>query len=180
MAEALAAFCEREGFRFIRIKLPHPNDFSRLAFRAVRRLLEKEGREPAGTLVECFSQFDATAVMQTGLLPLWLIFNTHDSLDFLRSMAPHFPRSKPVFVSPLATFSRTPDMVPFPDWFDALRGFDWINVGARRTHYPADAWAIVHWADSLRAWAESNLSPIGVRLTAEELQALAAGLDPPR
>ncbi len=172
LAEAIEAFCAQEGYRFVRIQLPHPNDFSRLAFHAYQHLLQKEGREPAGTLVECFTQFDATAVLQTGLLPLWLIFNTTDSLDFLRSMTPHFPRDKPVFVSPLITFSHTPDMVPFDEWFASLSGFDWVNIGARHTHYPADAWGLVHWADGLREWAKQKERAIRERLRAEELESL--------
>lgn len=173
LAEAVEAFCAQEGYRFVRVHLPHPNDFSRLAFRAYQRLLEKEGREPAGTLVECFTQFDATAVLQTGLLPLWLIFNTTDSIDFLRSMTLHFPRNKRVFVSPLITFSHTPDMVAFDDWFSALSGFDWINIGARRMHYPADAWGLVHWADGLREWAQQKRQPIRERLKAQELESMS-------
>jgi hypothetical protein len=174
LAEALEAFCQQAGFRFVRLRLPQVNDFSRLAFDASLRLLEKEGRQPAGTLVEMFTQFDATAARQAGLLPLWLIFNTGDSLDFLKSMAPRFPPSQPVFLSPLATFSVTPDLVPFDDWFAALGGLDWINIGARRSHYPADAWALVHWADSLRDFAHYKVRPLTARLSLDELLALAA------
>jgi len=48
LAEALEAFCKTEGYRFVRISLPDPNDFSRLAFASALKLLEKEGREPRG------------------------------------------------------------------------------------------------------------------------------------
>jgi hypothetical protein len=115
LAEALEKFCKAEGFRFIRIPLPHPNDFSRLAFHCAKELLEKEGRPPAGVLVEMFSQFDSNAAMQSGLLPLWLIFNTDDSLEYLKEMRAEFPAGKPVFFSPLATFSLPPDRVPFDE-----------------------------------------------------------------
>ncbi len=172
LGEALEAFCRAEGFRFVRISLPHPNDFSRLAFAAALRLLEKEGRQPAGTLIEMFSQFDAAAALQTGLLPLWLVFNTQDSLAFLQEMRPRFPDGKPVFFSPLATFSLTPDLVAWEDWQAALDGLAWVNIGARRSHYPADARAIVRWAAPLRDWAARNRRPIRSRLTAEELREL--------
>ena len=134
----MEVFCKREGYRFFRIPLPYPNDFSRLAFSTARQLLEKEGRQPAGVLVEMFSQFDATAARQAGLLPLWLIFNTYDSLDYLKEMRPQFPAGKPVFFSPLATFSFTPDLVPWKDWETALAGIEWTNIGTRPSHYPAD------------------------------------------
>ena len=83
LAEALETFCKIEGYRFIRIPLPHPHNFSQLAFSAAQKLLQIECRPPAGTLVEMFSQFDSTAAIQSGLLPLWLIFNTEDSLEYL-------------------------------------------------------------------------------------------------
>ena len=172
LAEALEAFCRREGYRFVRISLPHPNDFSRLAFAAARELLEKEGRSPAGVLVEMFSQFDATAARQAGLLPLWLIFNTHDSLEYLKEMRTQFPQGKPVFFSPLATFSLPPDRVAWEDWEIALAGTAWINIGTRPSHYPADARALVKWAEPLREWVAKNLNPVTGRLEAEDLVSL--------
>ena len=175
MGAALERFCQAEGYRFVRISLPHPNDFSRLAFAAAQKLLEKEGREPAGTLVEMFSQFDATASMQSGLLPLWLIFNTDDSLAYLKEMRGRFPARKPVFFSPLATFSLPPDRTPFDEWSAALAGFDWINIGTRRSHYPADVRALVKWAKPLREWVAKNRNPITARLKAEELAEVERG-----
>jgi hypothetical protein len=169
---ALEAFCRSEGYRFVRIPLPRPNDFSRLAFAAAQKLLAKEGRQPAGVLVEMFSQFDATAARRGGLLPLWLIFNTGDSLEYLKEMRGQFPAGKPVFFSPLSTFSITPDLVPFDEWAAALSGFPWTNVGARRSHYPADARALVKWTAPLREWVEENRQPVTARLEAEELKRL--------
>jgi hypothetical protein len=171
---SLESFCGQEGYRFVRINLPHPNDFSRLAFSAAKRLLEKEGRQPAGALVEMFSQFDSHAARQAGLLPLWLIFNTQDSVEFLKEMAPQFPSGKPVFFSPLATFSLTPDLVPWSEWESALDGTRWINIGTRPGHYPADARALVKWVEPLRKWVKQNRQPITGRLQAEELQRIWA------
>jgi hypothetical protein len=176
LAEALEVFCESEGYRFVRIRLPHPNDFSRLAFAAALKLLEKEEREPAGVLVEMFSQFDTTASMQSGLLPLWLIFNTDDSLAYLKEMRAKFPTGKPVFFSPLVTFSLPPDRTPFDEWAAALRGIDWVNIGTRRSHYPADARALVKWAEPLRRWVTEHRQPLRNRLSAEEIGILARNI----
>jgi len=169
LAEALEAFCKSEGYRFVRIPLAHPNDFSKLAFTAAQKLLEKEGRQPAGMLVEMFSQFDATAARQSGLLPLWLIFNTNDSLEYLKGMRALIPAGKPVFFSPLSTFSLTPDLVPYQDWVEALSDFAWTNIGARPSHYPSDARALVKWVEPLRKWVGENWRPVTGRLEAEEL-----------
>lgn len=176
LAEKLETFCHSEGYRFVRINLPHPNDFSRLAFSSAVKLLEKDTREPAGVLVEMFSQFDSTSAFLTGLLPLWLIFNTQDSLEYLIKMSKRFPAGKPVFFSPLATFSLTPDMVPFQQWSDALDNFPWINIGARSSHYPSDARTLIKWTDPLRKWVQENYHPLQSHLTAEEIYHLAEDL----
>ena len=170
---ALEAFCQEEGYRFTAIHFPHPQDVSRLAFQAVQRLLEKNGQHPSGVVVETFTQYDATAVMRSGLLPLWLIFNTQDSARFLAHMAAQFPRGLPVFFSPLVTFSVTPDMASWRDWEQALAGLDWINIGARRSHYPADTLALLDWFKPLRRWVEQHPNPVTGRLSGEELLELA-------
>jgi hypothetical protein len=137
------------------------------------KLLEKEDREPAGVLVEMFSQFDATSAYLSGLLPLWLIFNTQDSLEYLTKMSARFPAGKPVFFSPLATFSVTPDLVPFHQWCEALSGFRWVNIGTRSSHYPSDARALVKWNKPLRKWVHENRHPIYGHLRVQELSSLA-------
>jgi hypothetical protein len=177
LAEALEAFCVSEGYRFVKIHMDDPHGFSRLAFAAMQRLLEKEGRGPAGTLVEMFSQFDTTASFQAGLLPLWLVFNTQDSLDFLRRMGPQFPPDKPVFFSPLSTFSVTPDLVTFEQWEEALPGF--INIGADKQRYPADLKALADWSVPLHAWVEAHRRPVRARLSAEELLELKGSITQP-
>jgi hypothetical protein len=156
--------------------LPHPHDYSRLAFFAQKYLLEQTGLQPAGVLIEMFSQFDATAVRQTGLLPLWLVFNTRDSLEFLQTMRPFFPQNRPVFFSPLITFSETPDLVPWQGWQAALQSLDWRNIGARPSHYPADALALTNWAAPLRRWAAQHPQPVSAHLFPESLQAIASSL----
>jgi hypothetical protein len=176
LGEAIENFCEKEGFRFVRITLSEPHDYSRLAFFAYAHLLRQEERQPAGVLIEMFSQFDAFAAIQAGLLPLWLVFNTWDSLYFLKSMRQQFPEDKPVFFSPLSSFTKTPDLVPWQDWEVALQDLNWKNIGARPTHYPADALALTNWADPLRRWVAQNRHPIHTRLEAQTLLQIAAGL----
>ena len=176
LGSALQTFCGRYGYRFVEIALPHPHDYSRLAFFAQKTLLEGTGRQPAGTLIEMFSQFDATAVQQSGLLPLWLVFNTRDSLAFMQAMRPFFEQHQPVFFSPLITFSMTPDLVPWEGWQKALQGLDWHNIGARPSHYPADALALTKWSEPLRRWVARHPQPITTRLTPEKLQDLAASV----
>jgi hypothetical protein len=173
LGESLAEFCQEEGYEFVRIQLPSPFDYSRLAFYAYYHLLREEGRQPSGVLVEMFTQFDSTAARRSGLLPLWLIFNTYDSLEFLTEMRTYFPKDKPVFFSPVATFSLTPDMVPWKAWQESLEGFSWHNIGARPSHYPSDTRALLNWNKPLRQWVEENQRPIRKRLTARQLQDLA-------
>jgi len=87
-------------------------------------------------------------------------------------MRPHFPPGKPVFFSPLATFSRTPDLVPWQSWVDALEGLDWRLSGARPSHYPADTRAVVDWARPLRAWVAAHPQPVPEPLPVARLAAI--------
>jgi hypothetical protein len=174
LQESLKAFCTREGYRFTCISFDDPNDFNRLSYKAVEKQLELDGREPAGVVVEVFSQYDATSVLKTGLIPLWLIFNTNDSARFLKEMAPSFPKGKPVFFSPLSTFSITPDLAAWESWNDALSGIDWINIGTRQSHHPADTKTLVDWQKPLHVWCTQHEEPIRSKMTGESLQKLAA------
>jgi hypothetical protein len=170
---ALEAFCQAEGYRFIRITLPKPHDFSRLAYKAIEHLIREEGRQPGGILIEMFSQFDASAVLKGSLLPVWLVFNTLDSLEFLKTMRSIFPSNRPAFFSPLSTFTKTADLTPWQEWENALAGLDWRIAGARPSHYPADARALVKWAEPLRAWVGSHKQPVRSHLSPEQLSEIA-------
>jgi hypothetical protein len=176
LGAALENFCRQQGYQFYRLALPRPHDYSVLAFAAQSKLVERAGRQPSGVLVEMFSQYDATAVVRSGLLPFWLIFNTRDSLEFLKQLLPAFPRDKPVFFSPVVTFSLTPDMVPWAEWAEALNEFDWVNIGARPGRYPADTRALVDWTVALRRWVSAHESLIQGRLHPEQLLELAGNL----
>jgi len=139
-------------------------------------MLSKEGRQPAGVSVECFSQFDSISARLGGLLPLWLIFNTKDSARYLKEMAKRFPKDKPLFFSGLSTFSITPDMATWQDWIDALESEKFINTGTRPSYYPSDAQALVKWQEPLQDWVKKNRQPITSTLTSEELAQLAKEL----
>jgi hypothetical protein len=175
-AASVNEFCQEEGYRFLPISYSEPHLYSHLAYQSIRTVLMKDGREPAGVLVEMFSQFDTPAIFRTGLLPVWLVFNTNESLQFLKSMRRLFPPHKPVFFSPLSTFTRTPDLVPWEEWEEALTGFDWINIGTRRSHYPADPKALISWSSQLSGWVREHEHPIRSRLTPEEIHALAGSI----
>jgi hypothetical protein len=173
LGEALEAYCKREGYKFTKISFNDPNHFNLLAFKAVKKQLDLDGTEPSGTLVETFSQFDTSSIQDSGLLPLWLIFNTHDSARFLEQVIGEFPKGKPVFFSPLSTFSLTPDMAAWEEWEKALKDTQWVNVGTRQSHYPADAWTLVDWQKPLREWCKAHDNPIRSKMTGDMLQALA-------
>ncbi len=173
LMDALQDFCEHNGYRFVRISLPEPHDYSRLAFQAVARQLQREARQPAGVLVEMFTQFDAPSVVMSGLLPVWLIYNTRDSLEFLREMVSSFPPGKPVFFSPLGTYSLTPDIVPWMEWESLFKGLDMVNIGTRPGHYPADPWTLLGWEKPLWKWVALNRNPILTALDPDDLVQIA-------
>lgn len=173
LRESLQEFCAQEGYRFVPIRFEDPNQFSLLAFQAYRQFLEAQGIQPAGAVVEMFSQFDASAVHLANLLPIWLIFNTTDSLDYLKKMLPRVPTELPVYFSALSTFSMTPDLVRWEDWMSALAGRCWVNAGARASHYPADTAALLDWREPLiQLCNQTAVHPQG-RMTGEQLALLA-------
>ena len=173
LAQSLEEFCLHEGYRFFRIRFEDPNHFSLLAFLAYRQFLQEQGVNPTGAVVEMFSQFDASIVHQAGLLPIWLIFNTGDSLEFLKWMLTQVPIDLPVFFSALSTFSKTPDMVVWEDWTTALAGRQWINAGARGSHYPADTLALLDWKKPLLQFLSISKDRPKGRLTGEQIGLIA-------
>lgn len=173
LGEALQFFCEKEGFNFIKISYQDPNNFSKLAFLVKKKILDNAHLEPAGVIIEMFSQFDTSIVDHSRLLPLWLIFNTLDSKRFLERMTQYFPNGKPIFFSALATFSKTPDLVPFNEWEKALNCFEMINIGARKDHYPADTLALIDWKNPLDKWAFETKNNFENRISGDELIIIA-------
>ncbi|MCK5053193.1 MAG: hypothetical protein KAR65_02885 [Anaerolineales bacterium] len=147
---ALEVFALEQGYNFERITFDDPQGFSRLAFLAHEELYRQQGREAEGVLVETFTQYDPQLVLSSGLLPLWLIFNTTDSREFLEIQSQFFPRGKPVYFSGLVTLSRTPDMVPWEGWAKALEHFSWTSIGARPSRYPEDLISLWRWSERLR------------------------------
>jgi hypothetical protein len=125
-----------------------------------------------------FSQFDASSVTQAGLLPVWLVFNTWDSLAYLKKLLQDIPTNLPLFFSPLVTFSLTPDLVPWAEWQLALKDFKWINIGTRPSHYPADTRALLDWQKPLWQWVQHHRSPIRSVLTPTEVQVLSEEATP--
>ncbi|HUS85232.1 MAG TPA: hypothetical protein VMX56_08795 [Anaerolineales bacterium] len=148
--QALEVFAREQGYGFERITFEDPHGFSRLAFLAHEELYRRQGREAEGVVVETFTQYDPQLVLSAGLLPLWLIFNTTDSREFLETQSRFFPRGKPVYFSGLVTLSRTPDMVPWEGWAQALEGFSWTSIGARPSRYPEDLISLWRWTERLR------------------------------
>jgi len=177
LGEALEEFCNQEGIQFIRIAYSDPNDFSRLAYQTKKQLLEKEGIKPSGVVVEMFSQFDAQIIENSSLIPLWLIFNTKDSLEFLKNMKEFFPENCPIFFSGLATFSRTPDLVKWIEWKNALNDYRVINIGARESHFPADAKALLDWKKPLENWAKNNRKINRINISGSELRKIADSIN---
>jgi len=172
---ALQAFAGQQGYRFERIRFEHPHDFSRLAFEAHRELYSLLGEAPRGVLVEMFTQYEPWTVLERRLLPLWLVFNTGDSLDFLRRARGSFPPGLPVYLSALVTLSCTPDMAAWDAWAQALQGCEWHSIGARREKYPEDLAALGTWLQRLRRLT-TPLGPPQSRLPLDRLLALAASI----
>jgi len=168
--DAIKIFCQKHGYKYTEISFKDPHVCSKLAFFGKKTLLEKCNINPSGTIIEMFSQYDITASKRSALLPLWLIFNTIDCLEMLKSMKKYFPKAKPIFFSPLATFSNTPDIVQFEEWEKLLPKNRFKNIGARKTHYPQDTHALIEWFKPLREWVNDREVNINENLSGDDLQ----------
>jgi len=85
VARVLRAFAEGQEYEFRALHGYHPEDFSALAYTAYLWESRLHDRAINGLLVECFSQINPTAALRADLLPLWMPFNTQDSLEFFRA-----------------------------------------------------------------------------------------------
>lgn len=180
LLQSTQEFAERNGICFECIQFKHPHDYSRLAFKAHQEIYARWGVSPQGVLVEMFTQYDPVTVLRGGLLPLWLIFNTNDSLAFLKEHAADFPAARPVLFSALTTFSRTPDLVPWSKWSAALPDFDVHHIGASAQRYPEDTLALWRWHTRLRSWVDKHEITVGDSLPLQVIlnQARQIAADP--
>ncbi len=155
--EAVKDFAEIGGYQFKAINGAHPDEFSALAYTAYLWESRMHGRKPNGVLVECFSQINPTAALRADLLPLWMPFNTQDSLDYFASMTPYIPKNLPVGLSLLANFTQTPDLPPALAWKEVgekIGPVHWIGVHPKR--YPMDIPAIFDYAPELQQWVQEH------------------------
>lgn len=170
---AVEEFARKNGYRFLALVADHPEWYAELTFRANVRLCEREGVEPQGVIVECFTQTNPIAARRSGLLPLWLPWNCVDSLPFLRRMTAEFPRGKPVVFTPLANFTRTYDLATLEQYREILSDFPLILLGMNPRLYPADPTSLFRTARELERWCAAHPAPMQAHLTADELAACA-------
>jgi hypothetical protein len=155
--EAVNDFADDAGYQFKAIHGEHPEDFSALAYTAYLWESRLHERTPNGVLVECFSQINPTAALRADLLPLWMPFNTEDSLAYFTRMTPYLPKNLPVALSLLANFTKTPDLPPARAWKEVgekIGPVHWIGVHPER--YPMDIAAIFDYAPDLQQWVQAH------------------------
>jgi len=56
------------------------------------------------------------------------------------------------------------------------RDYQWVNIGARKSHYPADKTALVKWSGSLRKWSEKKNIKIDQWFIGNDFEELAKDL----
>ena len=157
LRDSVKAFAEEHQYRFRALHGYHPEDFSALAYTAYLWESRLTDRNIQGLLVECFNQINPTAALRADLLPLWMPFNTEDSLDFFMRMIPMIPRDLPVVLSLLPNFTRTPDLPPADAWrrvAQRIGPVSWIGVHPER--YPMDLMAIFDYTTDLQHWVQEH------------------------
>ncbi|MGA9532761.1 MAG: hypothetical protein WBR18_08615 [Anaerolineales bacterium] len=149
-ASELEIFADKNGYRYWPIRLSEPHHYSQLTLAAFRNWYQEHGVTPRGTFVGMFNVYAPHRVLERRLLPLWLVFNTTDSAEFLRQIKDQFADGSVGFAA-LVTFSETPDQVPWTGWERALAGVEWQMVGARPDRYPQDVVSLWRWPARLES-----------------------------
>ncbi|MBC7263953.1 MAG: hypothetical protein H5T64_06270 [Chloroflexi bacterium] len=169
---ACEAFARQNGYQFLALEGNTPEAFSVLAYRAHRKLSEKEGRQPRGVFFDCFTLVNPVASRISRLLPLWLPFNCRDSLDFLRRMLPEIPTEMPVLFAPLPNFAPAFDTVPMAEWQTTLSNHkvNWLGINPRL--YPTDILGLLRFRREIESWCQAHPDPVRAHLTVEELTQL--------
>ena len=155
--DSVKAFAESHGYEFRALHGYHPEDFSALAYTAYLWESRLHNRPLNGLLVECFSQINPTAAQRANLLPLWLPFNTQDSLEFFSRMTPMIPKGLPVALSLLANFTKAPDLPPATAWekvASRIGPVEWIGIHPER--YPMDLASIFNYVTDLQKWVQEH------------------------
>jgi hypothetical protein len=148
-----------------------------VAFYASYQAALNAGREPAGVLVDCFAHVSPTAALKAGLLPLWLPFNCRNSLAFLRSMAPHFPKGKPILLNLAASYTPTWDIASAGDWVEACgEGAQVEWIGADPAAYPVDLAAMFRFVPDLQSWCAGHQNFPPPPFTMHDLEALISSM----
>jgi len=174
---ACQSFAQENGYQFWALDGDHPEYFSWLAFHAHLAVLCKEGREPQGTFIDCFTQVNPLGARLGSLLPLWLPFNCTDSLSFLKRMVAELPIGRPVLFAPVPNFAGTFDTVKMDAWMDALSEFDVHLLGINPRHYPADLAGLFRFRPALRSWCDQHPAPVHAHLSPDELLEIATSVE---
>jgi hypothetical protein len=175
--QAVEGFADQHGYRFRTLRGPHPEDFARVAFYASYQAALNAGREPEGVLVDCFTHCSPTAALAAGLLPLWLPYTCQHSLEFLRAMAQHFPKGKPILLSLAPAYSPVWDLARIEDWPAACGADPQIHwIGTDPNAYPVDLAARFRFIPELQSWCAGHQTYPRPPFTIDDLEALISGM----
>lgn len=134
-AKAVREFARERGYRLLELPAAHPTEYSVLALRAYRAA----GAREEMLLLDCFTTMDARFSRETGIPPLHLPFLTRDALEFARGFLRECPNPpERLFLLLHPTYVSPPDMVPLPEWREALPG---VEALVDERYWPADPYA---------------------------------------
>ncbi|RLE27570.1 hypothetical protein DRJ54_07615 [Candidatus Acetothermia bacterium] len=165
---AAEGFARENGFRVLRVSLPHPDRFSALAYRAYRAAGAREGL----AILDCFTTMDARFSKETGIAPLHLVFNTRDSFDFALGLLREESLRK-VFLLLHPSYAAPEDLVLPGEWERALTELgleiEWVSDPR---FLPDDPYHAFRAAGRLAALSREYRLPTPLSLPVEELESL--------
>ena len=167
-AAAVRTFAGNQGIKVIDIRLPHPQDYGILAYRAYLAA----GARSREIMFDCFNYQNPYTNVQTGIPALWLPFNTADSLAAVREFitGKTFDR---IYLALVPSFARCPDTTSVKSWDDLLAGHGAVSlVGIDPHAYPADPLAPFRFVRAMTKLRDEYRLPTPLHLTPTALAAL--------
>ena len=174
-AAAVRDYAESANVDLLEIAFDHPSDYSLLAYDAY---LACDGARPDLLLIDSFNHQNARTNLATGIPGLWLPFNTEDGPDLVeRAIAGR--TFDAVYLAPLPSFARSPDILSLDAWRDLVSPSGPLRlIGVRPDKYPADPLAPYRLARDLRALRDALLLEDPLRLSVGALASLASEVEP--
>ena len=169
--EELVDFCSANGFKLIKISMPHPEGYSQLAFKAYKAALKLAQERTRAVYFDCFTHIDPRLNLITHVPGIWLPFICRDSFRFAQKMAGRIDKTCEIWQSLHPSFCDPIDVAPIEDWIELFNEFkSYELIGVDKAKYPADLSTYLDFAPASKRKAEAEKRPFALAIDADMLE----------